>query len=105
MLGGERAVHVRESDLRDGGFHAAARRRALGSQTMDPEAHAARYRVALHRAKGAWFAFVLDLPGCIGRGATEVEAIENARAVIRSYLQVARLLALDPARIVLEISA
>jgi predicted RNase H-like HicB family nuclease len=72
---------------------------------MDPDAHAARYRVSLHRAKGAWFAYVLDLPGCIGRGATEVEAVENARAVIRSYQQAARLLALDPARIVLEINA
>ena len=72
---------------------------------MDSDGHAARYRVSLHRAKGTWFVFVLDLPGCIGRGATEVEAVENARVVIRNYLQVARVLALDPARIVLEINA
>jgi predicted RNase H-like HicB family nuclease len=65
----------------------------------------ARYRVSLHRAKGAWFALVIDLPGCVGRGATEVEAIESARGVIRAHAQLARLLALDPARIVLEIGA
>ena len=65
----------------------------------------ARYRVSLHRARGAWFARVLDLPGCVGHGATEVEALENARSVIRTYLQIARLLSVDPARIVLEISA
>lgn len=63
------------------------------------------YRVSLHRARGAWFARVIDLPGCVGHGATEVEALENARGVIRTYLQIARLLSVDPARIVLEISA
>lgn len=72
---------------------------------MDPNAESARYRISLHRAKGAWFAHVLDLPGCVGRGATEVEAVENARAVIRSYRHVAHVLAHDPARIILEINA
>jgi len=82
-----------------------AQRRALRSHSMDSNAHPGRYRVSLHRAQGTWFVSVLDLPGCIGRGATEVEAVENARAVIRSYCQVARLLELDPARIILEINA
>jgi len=72
---------------------------------MDRTQQGFRYRVSLHRAKGTWFAHVIDLPGCVGRGATEVEALENARAVIRTYLQIARMLSLDPARIVLEISA
>jgi len=77
----------------------------LRSRSMDPNAHPGRYRVSLHRAKGTWFAHVLDVPGCIGRGATEVEAVENARAVIRSYRHVAHLLAHDTARIILEINA
>jgi predicted RNase H-like HicB family nuclease len=72
---------------------------------MDSPAHSSRYRVSLHRAQGTWFALVLDLPGCIGRGATEVEAVESARGVIRTHVHIARLLASDPARIVLEISA
>jgi predicted RNase H-like HicB family nuclease len=66
---------------------------------------AVRYRVSLHRAKGCWFARVIDLPGCVARGATEVEAIENARAMIRAYLWVAQALAGDAATLVLEISA
>jgi predicted RNase H-like HicB family nuclease len=71
---------------------------------MDRSPPPARFRVSLHRAKGMWFARVLDIPGCVGRGATEVEALENARGVIRTYMQLARMLSLDPARIVLEIS-
>jgi len=79
--------------------------RTLRSRSMDPNAHPGRYRVSLHRAKGSWFAHVLDVPGCIGRGATEVEAVEDARAVIRSYRHVAHLLAHDTARIILEVNA
>jgi predicted RNase H-like HicB family nuclease len=70
-----------------------------------PTQTAVRYRVSLHRAKGCWFARVIDLPGCIARGATQVEAIENARAMIRAYLGVAQALAGDPAIVVLEIAA
>jgi predicted RNase H-like HicB family nuclease len=66
---------------------------------------AARYRVSLHRAKGCWYARVIDLPGCVARGGSEVEAIENARAMIRAYVGVAQALAGDPATVVLEISA
>ena len=63
------------------------------------------YRVSLHRAKGCWFARVIELPGCVARGASEVEAIENARAMIRAYAWVAEALAGDPATVILEISA
>lgn len=64
-----------------------------------------RYRIALHRAKGCYFARVVNLPGCVSRGATEVEAVENARAAIRAYLWIARVLAADDATTELEISA
>jgi predicted RNase H-like HicB family nuclease len=65
----------------------------------------ARYRIAIHRAKGCYFAQVIDLPGCFSRGATEVEAVENARSAIRAYLWVAQVLAGDDATVRLEISA
>ncbi len=64
-----------------------------------------RYRVAIHRTSRGYFALVRDIPGCISRGATEVEALENARAAIRAYLSVARVLALRPPCVELEISA
>jgi len=64
-----------------------------------------RYRVALHRAQGCYFVHVIDLPGCFSRGATEVEAIENARSAIRAYLWFARVLAEHSATLHLEISA
>lgn len=71
---------------------------------MDSAA-AARYRIALHRAKGGYFARVLNLPGCIARGATEVEAVENARTNIRAYVWIAQVLAQDEATVTLEITA
>lgn len=64
-----------------------------------------RYRIAIHRAKGCYFAQVLDLPGCFSRGATEVEAVENARSSIRAYLWLVQALAGDAATVQLEISA
>jgi predicted RNase H-like HicB family nuclease len=66
---------------------------------------APKYRVALYRARGCYFAWVSELPGCISRGATEVEAIENARAAIRAYLWVTQVLAGDRATVELEIGA
>jgi predicted RNase H-like HicB family nuclease len=65
----------------------------------------ARYRIAIHRAKGCYFAQVIDLPGCFSRGATEVEALENARSSIRAYLWLVQALAGDAATVQLEISA
>lgn len=64
-----------------------------------------RYRVALHHAKGCYFARVLELPGCISRGATEVEAVENARAAIRAHLWISQALAGDAPTLELEIGA
>lgn len=72
-------------------------------RAMDPRARP-RFRIAVHRAKGSYFARVLNLPGCIARGATEVEAIENARMNIRAYLWIAQALAEDQATVMLEIT-
>lgn len=65
----------------------------------------ARYRVAIHRTPRGCYARVIDLPGCIAKGATEVEAIENLRGTLRVYLTVAQLLSGEPPRVRLEISA
>jgi len=64
-----------------------------------------RYRISLHRTRGCWFARVIDVPGCIARGASQVEALENARAMIRAYAWVADALAAEPPTVVLEITA
>lgn len=72
---------------------------------MDDVTPSLRYTVRIHRAHGNYFARVLQLPGCVSRGATEVEAVENVRAAIRAYLWVARLVASDPATVELEIRA
>ena len=61
--------------------------------------------MAIHRANGAYIAQVVDLPGCFSRGASEVEALENARSAIRAYLWLGQLLAGDTATVQLEISA
>ena len=63
----------------------------------------ARFRVCVHRARDGYYARVLELPGCVARGATEVEAIENVREAIRSFLWVARLLASDRPTVHVEI--
>lgn len=65
----------------------------------------ARFRIALHRCGGAYFARAVDIPGCVSRGDTEVEAVENARAAIRAYVRIARVLAGERATVELEISA
>jgi predicted RNase H-like HicB family nuclease len=72
---------------------------------MKQASASARYRIAIHRASGCYFVRVIDLPGCFSRGATEVEAVENARSAIRAYLWVAQALAGDAATVQLEISA
>jgi predicted RNase H-like HicB family nuclease len=72
---------------------------------MNLPAANARFRVTIHRAKGCYFAQVMDLPGCFSRGASEVEALENARTAIRAYLWLAQALAGEPATVQLEISA
>jgi predicted RNase H-like HicB family nuclease len=63
------------------------------------------FRIAVHRARGCYLVRVVNLPGCVARGATEVEAVENARAAIRTYLWVAQALAGDTATLEFEIRA
>lgn len=63
----------------------------------------ATFQVALHRAMGLYIARVQELPGCICRGATEVEAVEMARESIRAYLQVTRALEGDRATVHVQI--
>jgi predicted RNase H-like HicB family nuclease len=72
---------------------------------MNPPVANARFRIAIHRVQGCYFAHVADLPGCFSRGATEVEAVENARTAIRAYLWLAQALVDDAATVQLEISA
>jgi predicted RNase H-like HicB family nuclease len=72
---------------------------------MNLPAANARFRIAIHRVQGCYFAHVADLPGCFSRGATEVEAVENARTAIRAYLWLAQVLVDDAATVQLEISA
>lgn len=76
----------------------------MHTAAMESSEHT-RYRVALHRAKGGYFAWVVELPGCVARGASEVEAVENARSAIRAYRWMARLLEAEQATLELEIRA
>lgn len=62
-----------------------------------------RYRIALYRAQGGYFARVIELPGCVAKGATEIEAVENVRGAIRFHLLISRVLAGDRATVELEI--
>ena len=69
---------------------------------MGPEI--SRYRVCVHRARGGYYARVVEIPGCVARGDTEIEAIENARSAIRCFLWVGKLLASDRATVQVEIT-
>ena len=71
---------------------------------MDKPA-AARFRITLHRWRGSYFARAVDIPGCVSRGDSEVEAVENARTAIRAYVCIAQVLANERATVELEISA
>jgi hypothetical protein len=73
--------------------------------SMQETAAQARYRIAIYRACGCYFVQVIDLPGCFSRGATEVEAVENARSAIRAYRWIAQALAGESATLQLQISA
>lgn len=73
-------------------------------RAMDAEV-SPRFRIAIHRAKGCYFALALGLPGCVAKGATEVEALENLRATIRAGLAITRFLEDDPATVEIEINA
>ncbi|HUJ00912.1 MAG TPA: type II toxin-antitoxin system HicB family antitoxin [Usitatibacter sp.] len=71
---------------------------------MDTASIARRFRVALHRAKGGYVAAVADLPGCAASGATEVEAVERARAAIRAHLAIAASIGGEAALVEIEIA-
>ncbi len=71
---------------------------------MQNSAAPARYRIAIYRACGCYFVQVVDLPGCFTRGATEVEAVENARCAIRAYQWIAQALVGESATVHLQIS-
>ena len=64
-----------------------------------------RFTVCVHRSRDGYYARVIELPGCIARGATEVEAVENVRGAIRAFLWVARTLDRDRPTVNLEITA
>lgn len=64
-----------------------------------------RFRIAIHRGREGYFACVIDIPGCVSRGDSEVEAVENARSAIRAYVLVARIFSAEKPLVQLEISA
>ena len=72
---------------------------------MQDTAPQIRYRIAIYRACGCYFVQVVDLQGCFTRGATEVEAVENARSAIRAYQWIAHALAGESATVQLQICA
>jgi len=47
-----------------------------------------RYRIALQRSEEGYAVSVPGLPGCWSQGATEAEAIANAKDAIREFLEV-----------------
>jgi predicted RNase H-like HicB family nuclease len=52
-----------------------------------------KYPVALMPTEEGYSVSCPGLPGCWSQGATEEEALENIRAAIREYLEVAKDLA------------
>jgi predicted RNase H-like HicB family nuclease len=52
-----------------------------------------KYPVALVRTEEGYSVSCPGLPGCWSQGATEEEALENIRAALREYLEVAKDLA------------
>ena len=64
-----------------------------------------RFHVAVHRARGGYFARVLEIPGCVARGESEIEAIENVRATVRVFMAVGKLLSCAKPTVRVEISA
>jgi predicted RNase H-like HicB family nuclease len=64
-----------------------------------------RFVVAIHCTPQAFYAQVVNLPGCFAKGASEIEALENARAMIPAFVALTRLVARSEPRVRLEISA
>lgn len=72
---------------------------------MTPPAPQPRFRIAIHRWRDSFIARAIDLPGCVSCGASEVEAVENARIAIRAYLRIVNVLDSERATVEVEISA
>ena len=72
---------------------------------MESAARPDRFVVAIHKTPDGYYARVANVPGCIAKGESEVEALENARKAIRTFIVVARLIEQSQARVSLEISA
>ena len=72
---------------------------------MDTRETSGRFVIAIYRAPHCFYAQVADLPGCFAKGATEIEALENARALIPVFAALTRLVAESQPRVRLEISA
>src|SRR5260221_2555984 len=86
MVAASARASSRESRIRARGFRVRAVGRGASVARSMPETPApGRYRIAIHRAMGCYFAAVDDLPGCFARGASEVEAVENAPAAIPAW--------------------
>ena len=64
-----------------------------------------RFRVCVHRTTDCYYARVVELPGCVARGATVVESIENVRRAIRTFLVVSHLHVNDRPIVHVEITA
>jgi predicted RNase H-like HicB family nuclease len=69
------------------------------------KAEATRYAVAVHRMPGYYLARVKNLPGCVCRGATPVEAVESVRAALQAHLLLAKVLSSGSTVVELEITA
>ena len=69
-----------------------------------PTESPAHYRVAVHRCGGGYLACVQDLPGCVARGDSQVQAVENARAAIRAWVALGRAFARERAIVELDIT-
>ena len=83
---------------------AGTRGRGASFRSMDPAAPR-RLRIAVHRVGDGYLAHAPELPGCWSHGASEVEAVENARARIRGYMRIAPVLAATKPTVEVEISA
>ena len=56
---------------------------------FDPSAYEVRLRPLTEDEGGGWFATIPDLPGCMGDGETEIEAIADVRAAALEWADAA----------------
>jgi len=56
--------------------------------TIRPDIIIEKYSVITHQAEeGGYWAEVIELPGCVSQGETEVELIQNIREAIQAVLE------------------